>query len=363
MCADAARGRCAGGRGDVHAAPAAGAPARHRAAGDHGRRRPARAARAHRSRRRPRCSTYTLEFARQTPDEFVRRYLVDGLRARTVVVGRDVRFGWNNSGDLSTMVELGRTYGFDVEVIEDVTPAASADPGSAEDRVADPLRRRWSSTWVRELLDAGDVVAGRPRARPSAPRPRHGRARRRTRPRPGLPDGEPRTGRDRPGARRRRLRRLAAAGVGDCGATRTGSCPRRSPSAPTRRSTASSAASRPTCSTAPTSTSTTRWSCSSWSSGCARRCAFDSIDDLVVQMHDDVDRAREILRRLSCSGVRDVSPAPQPDRLCAPSERPRIERARVDMPRRTAQRDNQENRAARKCRQAVHHDRVRHPRG
>ncbi|WP_456786473.1 bifunctional riboflavin kinase/FAD synthetase [Cellulomonas sp. P5_C5] len=101
---------------------------------------------------------YTLEFARQSPEEFVRRYLVDVLRARTVVVGRDVRFGWNNSGDLSTMVELGREHGFDVEVIDDVTPAASADPGSAEDRVADPLRRRWSSTWVRELLDAGDVV-------------------------------------------------------------------------------------------------------------------------------------------------------------------------------------------------------------
>ncbi|MBO3084403.1 bifunctional riboflavin kinase/FAD synthetase [Cellulomonas fengjieae] len=101
---------------------------------------------------------YSLEFARQTPEEFVRRYLVDGLRARTVVVGRDVRFGWNNSGDLSTMVELGREHGFDVEVIDDVTPAASADPGSAEDRAADPLRRRWSSTWVRELLDAGDVV-------------------------------------------------------------------------------------------------------------------------------------------------------------------------------------------------------------
>lgn len=101
---------------------------------------------------------YTLEFARQTPEEFVRRYLVDVLHACTVVVGRDVRFGWNNSGDLSTMVDLGREHGFDVEVIDDVTPAASADPGSAEDRVADPLRRRWSSTWVRELLEAGDVV-------------------------------------------------------------------------------------------------------------------------------------------------------------------------------------------------------------
>jgi riboflavin kinase/FMN adenylyltransferase len=101
---------------------------------------------------------YTLEFARQSPEEFVRRYLVEGLRARTVVVGRDVRFGWGNAGDLTTMVDLGRRYGFDVEVIEDVAPAAAADPGSAEDQAADPLRRRWSSTWVRELLDAGDVV-------------------------------------------------------------------------------------------------------------------------------------------------------------------------------------------------------------
>lgn len=101
---------------------------------------------------------YTLEFARQTPEQFVRRYLVDGLGARVVVVGRDVRFGWNNSGDLSTMVELGREHGFTVEVIEDVRPAESADPGSAEDHAADPLRRRWSSTWVRELLEAGDVV-------------------------------------------------------------------------------------------------------------------------------------------------------------------------------------------------------------
>lgn len=101
---------------------------------------------------------YSLDFARQSPQEFVERYLVDGLRARTVVVGRDVRFGWQNAGDLSTMVALGERYGFDVEVIEDVTPARAADPGSPEDHAADPLRRRWSSTWARELLSAGDVV-------------------------------------------------------------------------------------------------------------------------------------------------------------------------------------------------------------
>lgn len=86
---------------------------------------------------------YTLDFARTTPEEFVRRYLVEGLRAGTVVVGRDVRFGVDNSGDLRTMVALGERHGFTVEVIEDLH-------GEHD--------RRWSSTWVRELLAAGDVV-------------------------------------------------------------------------------------------------------------------------------------------------------------------------------------------------------------
>lgn len=113
---------------------------------------------------------YTLDFARQSPEQFVERYLVRALGARTVVVGRDVRFGWGNEGDLSTMVALGERFGFGVEVIEDVAPDDGPGEGSAgvvPPHLADPLRRRWSSTWVRELLEVGDVrqaarVLGRP---------------------------------------------------------------------------------------------------------------------------------------------------------------------------------------------------------
>lgn len=89
---------------------------------------------------------YTLEFAGQAPEEFVRTYLVDALRATTVVIGRDTRFGRGNSGDLTTMVALGERFGFGVRVVEDI-----AD-------VDDHACRRWSSTWLRELLAAGDVV-------------------------------------------------------------------------------------------------------------------------------------------------------------------------------------------------------------
>jgi riboflavin kinase/FMN adenylyltransferase len=100
---------------------------------------------------------YTLEFARQSPEEFVRTYLVDGLRASAVVVGHDVRFGVGNSGTLETMVALGADYGFDVLPIEDVGQDDASVPP-----VPGGSHRRWSSTAARRLLADGKVrEAGR----------------------------------------------------------------------------------------------------------------------------------------------------------------------------------------------------------
>jgi riboflavin kinase/FMN adenylyltransferase len=97
---------------------------------------------------------YTLDFALQTPQEFARAYLMDGLRAATVVLGHDTRFGRGNAGDIETMRALGKSLGFAVELVDD---AGGPSDGS----------RRWSSTWVRELLEAGDLrgaaaILGRP---------------------------------------------------------------------------------------------------------------------------------------------------------------------------------------------------------
>ena len=74
--------------------------------------------------------------------EFVERVLVDTLAAKAVLVGRDFRYGARGAGDVALLTDLGATFGFTVEVIDDVTP---------EDG------RRVSSTWVRELLAEGDV--------------------------------------------------------------------------------------------------------------------------------------------------------------------------------------------------------------
>ncbi|PKQ25651.1 MAG: bifunctional riboflavin kinase/FAD synthetase [Actinobacteria bacterium HGW-Actinobacteria-4] len=87
---------------------------------------------------------YTLEFAQLTPHDFVNEYLVKGLGAATVVIGHDTKFGRGNAGDVETMRGLGLSLGFEVEVVADAGVTALSG-------------RRWSSTWVRELLDAGDL--------------------------------------------------------------------------------------------------------------------------------------------------------------------------------------------------------------
>ncbi|MFK5583712.1 bifunctional riboflavin kinase/FAD synthetase [Serinicoccus sp. LYQ131] len=89
---------------------------------------------------------FTKEYARASPEDFVVETFVDGLRAEVVVVGQDTRFGLHNSGDVSTMRELGALHGFDV-VVQDT--AGDLDGGE----------RSWSSTALRQALADGDVAA------------------------------------------------------------------------------------------------------------------------------------------------------------------------------------------------------------
>ena len=80
------------------------------------------------------------ELAALEPRAFVEHVLVR-LGVVTVMVGNDFRFGRGGVGDPVLLQRLGEEYGFDVDVVGDVQGGG----------------RRVSSSWVRDLLAAGDV--------------------------------------------------------------------------------------------------------------------------------------------------------------------------------------------------------------
>jgi riboflavin kinase / FMN adenylyltransferase len=94
---------------------------------------------------------FTREFSQLGPDEFVRAVLVDRLHAALVVVGEDFRFGHRAAGDVALLGDLGEKYDFTVEGV----------PLVADDGV------RISSSGIRGQLAAGDVAgAARDLGRP-----------------------------------------------------------------------------------------------------------------------------------------------------------------------------------------------------
>ncbi len=86
---------------------------------------------------------FTLEFSRLGPDDFVRAVLVDQLHAAAVVVGENFRFGYRAAGNVALLSELGEKYEFTAEGV----------PLLAEGTVT------ISSSLIREHLAAGEVAA------------------------------------------------------------------------------------------------------------------------------------------------------------------------------------------------------------
>lgn len=60
----------------------------------------------------------TKENAMMSPEEFVRKVLVEGLNCKVIVCGRDFRFGKDREGDISKLAMLSFKYDFRLYVIE-----------------------------------------------------------------------------------------------------------------------------------------------------------------------------------------------------------------------------------------------------
>ena len=85
---------------------------------------------------------FTTEFSKQSPEEFVEKYLVHGIGLREVVIGYDHHFGKSRDGNFELLQKLGRKFDFSVTLI----PEYSVDGETI------------SSTKIRNALLIGDVV-------------------------------------------------------------------------------------------------------------------------------------------------------------------------------------------------------------
>lgn len=84
---------------------------------------------------------FDMEIAGWSPEHFVKKVLIETLKARSVYVGYNYTFGSRASGDAEMLVELGDKYGFSVKVIP---------PVMYDNKVV-------SSSLVRKFMEAGDI--------------------------------------------------------------------------------------------------------------------------------------------------------------------------------------------------------------
>ncbi|MFF8954552.1 bifunctional riboflavin kinase/FAD synthetase [Streptomyces sp. NPDC014894] len=98
---------------------------------------------------------FTSEFSKLSPADFIVKVLVDKLHARLVVEGPNFRFGHRAAGNVDLLAELGGTYDYQAEII-DLVVTGEAGGGLP-----------FSSTLTRRLVAEGDVegaseILGRP---------------------------------------------------------------------------------------------------------------------------------------------------------------------------------------------------------
>jgi riboflavin kinase / FMN adenylyltransferase len=85
---------------------------------------------------------FDARFAALSAERFVEEVLVRGLGVRSLLVGRDFRFGARRAGDFATLEALARRHGFELEAMPDVAAEGA----------------RISSSAARAALAAGDFA-------------------------------------------------------------------------------------------------------------------------------------------------------------------------------------------------------------
>jgi riboflavin kinase / FMN adenylyltransferase len=91
---------------------------------------------------------FTAEFMRLSPETFTHTVLVEHLHAAQVVVGRNFTYGFKAGGNVGTLTDEGRRFGFAVEGVP-LANVGEDDPGEEDVTI--------SSTYIRACVAAGDM--------------------------------------------------------------------------------------------------------------------------------------------------------------------------------------------------------------
>lgn len=109
---------------------------------------------------------FNAAFAAQEPMEFVKHVLVEGMNVKWLMVGENFTYGRNRSGNVASLIEAGRQFGFTVEALPTVKDGGARVSSSAI-RVA--LQQgdfgRAAELLNKPYLISGHVIHGNKRGR------------------------------------------------------------------------------------------------------------------------------------------------------------------------------------------------------
>ncbi|NEK57580.1 bifunctional riboflavin kinase/FAD synthetase [Geodermatophilus sabuli] len=101
---------------------------------------------------------FTPEFMRLSPETFTHTVLVEHLHAASVVVGENFTYGHRAAGDVGTLTQEGRRFGFTVEGVPLAHVTTSPGPTAPAGAGAPPDGEiTISSTYIRACVAAGDM--------------------------------------------------------------------------------------------------------------------------------------------------------------------------------------------------------------
>lgn len=105
---------------------------------------------------------FTIDFSRLKAEDYVKKYLVDYINAKVVIVGYDHRFGRNRKANIEDLKRFAKTYNFDVEEIskqdiDDVAVSSTKIRNAIEEGQIDLANTYLSEPFVL----SGQVVKGK----------------------------------------------------------------------------------------------------------------------------------------------------------------------------------------------------------